>query len=177
VKIKPIVFFSSILAVLSLYYFLFETDSNSTIKDTNKKKAFHFEASNIKGIELTSKTKKIVIIKKNNEWILIKPVKKKASTKSVNEYLSMLSAIEIIMPVDDNPGDNSAFGLENPSIKITLQQKNIKTSLGIMVGDYNPNMTCAYAKTNTSPEIFLIGSLFKNDIDKDVIFFKKQEGN
>ncbi len=179
-NIRPVILFSAILTVLSLYYFLFETDANRnrTIKGENIKTVFHFETSNIEEIKLTSKTNRIIIIKKDNEWVLTEPVKKKARTKSVNEFLLTCSKIIKIMPITDDPEKKIIFGLAPPSIEISLQQKDGKAPLSILIGDYNPNMTCVYAKTKTSPNIFLIGSLFKNDLDREVDFFvQKTEDN
>lgn len=176
-RIKHLIILFAALVVLSLYYFLFETEKylDHKIKKQTVKKIFNIEKTNINKIMLNNSSGRITIVKNNNNWLITVPEKKEARTESVNKYLSLISKIEIIMSLGDNIDDISPFGLNEPSIEITLQQKDLTNSLSIVIGNYNPNMTCAYARTNISPEIFLIGSLFKEDLDTNLNFFLKTE--
>ncbi|MFH0924884.1 MAG: DUF4340 domain-containing protein [bacterium] len=140
------------------------------------KKVLNFDQDKVNEIALTYKDKKeFKIVKVNpDRWQIKQPLDVRASTGVLNSILAELSTAQSQRSVDKNPGDLSAYGLDNSAleIKITLSDKSFQT---LQLGVRNPMGATAYAKRTDSAEVFLVSEKLFDLFEKDILWLRDKE--
>jgi hypothetical protein len=68
--------------------------------------------------------------------------------------------------VDDKASDLSRYGLNTPSLTVTVHQKNGKSN-EILFGDDVPAGSLVYARVNGDPKVYAVSSSVKSSLDKN----------
>jgi uncharacterized ParB-like nuclease family protein len=101
----------------------------------------------------------------NGKWRIIAPKPLAADQDAVNSMVTSLSALTADKTIDDNATDLSAYGLNAPTLDITITKKDGKTT-GVLVGDATPTNSGNYAKLPDSSKVYTIASYVKTGLDK-----------
>ncbi len=124
-------------------------------------KLFKLAPADIAQIELHGPARDLVIERAGpGLWRIVKPVAAAADNGAVDALANAIANLEVVDTVEQNAGDLANFGLENPSITVTVTTKDQRVLPGIMVGKDTPVGGNAYIKTTDKPAVLLIGSGF-----------------
>ncbi len=78
-----------------------------------------------------------------------------------NNVASSLSPVTADSTVDDKPTDLGKYGLNNPSLTVTVDEKNGKTDK-LFFGDDVPAGSLVYARVNSDPKVYAVVVFYKN---------------
>ncbi len=121
----------------------------------------------------TPKESWLLVKGEKEEWKVEAPKKGKAKQREVNDYLAALGSLRAMGFAEDEPKDIKKYGLDLPSLKISLEGKDGK-NLGILLlgskigGDY-------YVKREGNPTVYTIEKFTYNQINKQPSDFLEEE--
>jgi len=117
----------------------------------------------IKIKKLTGET--IRLRRENNKWQLLEPTALPADQDTVGSLVSTLSSLNTDKVVDDKATDLKPFGLDTPTLDVTVTRKDGKNT-EVLIGDDTPTGSGAYAKLPGDAKVVTIASYTKTSIDK-----------
>jgi hypothetical protein len=142
-----------------------QSTGTSTPTNTSPKLADIPDAQ-IKEIDLKKKDGATVALQRQNgKWAITAPEALPADQDAVNSMTSSLSPITADSTVDDKPVDLAKYGLRDPSLTVTVDEKNGKTDQ-IFLGDDVPAGSLVYARVNSDPKVYAVQSSLKTSLDK-----------
>lgn len=172
-KLPPLIFLLILVSVC--YYFLVINNPEKGKTEAKSNRLFNFAIENVQEITIKKNTDGLIHLKKDAEgWKIISPVKAFARSEAIYDYLNIIKKIVNIMIVDENPSKISVFGLASPMLSVDFKLIN-GNSYNLLLGNDNPNGTCVYAKFKNLPTVFLIGNLYKLELDKKVQYFQRKK--
>jgi hypothetical protein len=113
--------------------------------------------------KLTGETQDLKLV--DGKWRIVEPKPMAADQDAVTSMVTSLSALTADKTIEDNATDLKAYGLETPTLDITITKKDGKTA-GVEVGDATPTNSGSYAKLPGSPKIYTIATYVKTGLDK-----------
>jgi hypothetical protein len=113
--------------------------------------------------KLTGETQDLKLV--NGKWRIVEPKPMAADQDAVTSMVTSLSALTADKTIEDNASDLKAYGLETPTLDITITKKDGKTA-GVEVGDATPTNSGSYAKLPGSPKIYTVATYVKTGLDK-----------
>ena len=164
---------SIVFAVLALYVYFFETGPKEKPSISEKAhKIMDFQLENAQEITLKTETEKIYFKKRGNQWQIISPVQSEARNDRVESLLSVFN-YPVIRVISHHPSDLSEFGLDNPKIELGLKLKNQTDFHTLQIGSNAPRGLSSYARLAEKPEVFLVGLLYKHQLNRKLDTFMK----
>jgi hypothetical protein len=141
-------------------------------------KLFSIASSDIEKIEMRGPGRDLVIQRgAPGLWQIVKPTRADAENTTVDAIADAIANLEIIETVDDHPTDLASFGLENPSVTVTVTTRDNRVLPGIEIGGNTPIGGNSYIKTTASPAVLLVAPGFAaqasrslNDVRSRVLF-------
>jgi len=120
----------------------------------------------IKEIDLKKKDGTTVVLQnQNGRWSITAPESLPADQDAANGLASTLNPVSADNVVEDKPKDLSQYGLANPSLTVTVDEKNGK-SQQLFLGDDVPAGSLVYARANSDPKVYAVSSSIKSSLDK-----------
>lgn len=101
----------------------------------------------------------------DGKWQIVQPKPLPADQDSVNSLASTLSSLNADKTVEDKAADLSPYGLNTPSLDVTVVKKDGKKQ-DVIVGDDTPTGSGAYAKLANDPRVYTVYSYVKTSLDK-----------
>jgi Domain of unknown function (DUF4340) len=120
----------------------------------------------IKEIDLKKKDGSTVVLQnQNGRWAITAPEQLPADQEAANNLASTLNPVNADNVVEDKPKDLSQYGLKDPALTVTVDEKNGK-SQQLFLGDDVPAGSLVYARVNSDPKVYAISSSIKTSLDK-----------
>jgi hypothetical protein len=127
----------------------------------------HLTAADIQQIDLHGPARDLLLERgKPGLWRIVKPVETDADAASADTLAKSIADLEVVETVDENPGDLANFGLENPSVTVTVTTTDKRVLPGIVVGKDTPIGGNSYIKTTDKPAVLLVGAGFLAEAKK-----------
>lgn len=140
----------------------------STTPTTTTPKLVDIPQAQVGEIDLKKKDGSAVDVKRqNNKWAIISPETLPTDQDAVNGVASSLSPVTADNVVEDNAPDLSKYGLNNPSLTVTIHENNGKSDV-ISFGDDVPAGSLVYARVGNSNKVYAVSSSTKTSFDKGV---------
>jgi hypothetical protein len=108
----------------------------------------------------------VTLQRQNAKWAITSPTPFAADQDAATSLVSSLSPATADSVVEDKPSDLSKYGLNTPSLTVTIRQKNGKSNQ-IFFGDDVPAGSLVYAKLNGDPKVYAVSSSVKSSLDKN----------
>jgi hypothetical protein len=105
-----------------------------------------------------------VLEKQNGKWRITAPQELPADEDAATGVVSGMTGLSWDQLVDEKATDLSQFGLDKPTVQVTLAGKGGRKTL--LVGDETPTSGSFYAKLEGDPRVFTISSFTKGNVDK-----------
>ncbi len=142
------------------------TDTSSTTAPTPVLAAI--PDSQIQAIDLKKKDgSALTLQRQNGKWVITSPQQVATDQDAANGVASALGTINGDSIVEEKAADLGKFGLNNPSLTVTVHEKNGKTER-IAFGDDVPTGSSVYADLNSSPKVYSVLSSTKTSFDKQL---------
>ena len=183
-KFKGTVWMAALFLGIVLYYYLVDIPAEKRQLEEKERagKIFLFESDQVEEFIL-GKNDISLHLKRNSQddWELLTPVQAKADPDTVFAFLSFLQSARFSRVVEDSPKDLSVYGLQEPSMTITLQLQGIGKKT-LLIGDDHPMNKYLYVQREGENKVLLAGdsreamdkSLF-DFRDKGLLKFKEEE--
>ncbi|MDP6558836.1 MAG: DUF4340 domain-containing protein [Candidatus Binatia bacterium] len=99
---------------------------------------------------------------------------RKAKTDAVRDYLESLDRLRAMGFADDEPADPEKFGLEDPSLKITLEGEEREAIATLLLGEPGPGEF--YARRSGEPTVYTLEeSQYRRIKKKPADFFEEEK--
>jgi hypothetical protein len=172
-KFKGTLWMAVLLLGIVLYYYLVDIPAEKKEIEEKERagKILLFEKDQVEAFVLEKKDS-VFHLKRNrpNDWELVKPVQAKADSGTVSSFLSFLDSARFSRVVEDSAKDLSVYGLEDPSMKITLQLQG-KGEKTLLIGDDHPMNKNLYVKREDDSKVLLAGDS-REALDKSLFDFR-----
>lgn len=124
--------------------------------------------SQIQEIDLKKKDgSTLTLQRQNGKWAITSPEQVATDQDAATSVASALNSITADSVVEDKATDLAKFGLKDPSLTVTVHEKNGKTE-NIAFGDDVPTGSLVYASVNSSPKVYSVFSSTKTSFDKSL---------
>jgi hypothetical protein len=125
------------------------------------------EAS-VQSLELQKKdSAPVVIARQSGKWAITAPAAFRADQDALTSLLSSLAPATADSVVEDKQSDIAKYGLTQPSLTVTIREKNGKSDT-LFFGDDVPAGSLVYARRNGDPKVYAVSSSIKTSLDKSV---------
>ena len=118
-------------------------------------------------IELARKDADKTIVERgpDGKWKIAAPKPLPADQDAVNSMTSTISSLNSDRVVEDKASDLAQYGLNSPSLAVTVVKKDGKSDK-LLIGDDTPTGSGAFAKLDNDPRVFTVASWNKSSLDK-----------
>ena len=148
-----------------------ETSFNRKPFDLRDKKILKFDRDNADSLVLAKGASSIEMARAGSEWKVVKPVPSRSDDTAIEGFLTRLSSANMSKLLEENPNDLAKYGLDKPSMTVTIGSGSAKTVL--QVGKTEGGDT--YAKDASRPMVFTVDSTLQGDLNKDFDDYRKKE--
>ena len=140
--------------------------ASSTTPTPSTPKLTDIPEAQVQSIDLKKKDgSDVTLARKDGKWAITSPEALPADQDAANSLVSSLSPVSADNVVEDKPADVSKYGLNNPSLVVTVHEKNGKSNQ-ISFGDDVPAGSLVYARVDSDPKVYAVGSSVKTSLDK-----------
>ena len=182
-KWRQTILYLLVLLLVGGYFYYFEVvrTERKEAADKEAKKVFQIASADIQALNIESKGKKSVLLKKEAQWQIVEPVRADVDQAPLQDILNTLANLESTREVAAVTEDLKPYGLLDPSLKIGFQTSG--QSMELIGGDKNPAADGRYAKIASKPAVFLVSdaqyNLLAKGLDeirkKDLFTFKSED--
>jgi hypothetical protein len=99
------------------------------------------------------------------KWQIVEPKPLPADQDTVGSLVSSLSSLNADKVVEDKAADLKPYGLDNPTLDVSVVKKDGKTD-ELLIGDDTPTGSGSYAKLPGDGKVVTIATFTKSSIDK-----------
>jgi hypothetical protein len=149
-----------------LAYILLVDAKKPASNDKTKEKVFSLEKATIKEIALARAQEPLKLTKDGATWKLSEPMVLAADQGMVDILLTNVETIDITRVVDEKPASVKDFGLETPTLKVSVVG-GTGTQL-LEVGEKTVDGTSYYARRPGEPRVFIVPAHMIGTFDKKV---------
>jgi len=148
-----------------------ETSFNRTPFDLRDKKILKFDRDKADSLVLVKGKDSIEMSRSGSEWKVNKPVPSRSDYTAIEGFLTRLSSANMSKMVEENPKDLAKYGLDKPTMTITIGAGSAKTVLDVGKTENGDR----YAMDASRPIVFTVDSTLATDLDKNFEDYRKKE--
>jgi hypothetical protein len=170
-RIRGLIVAAAVLAALTgaLYWSNYHKSTETAQAPADlSPKILALKESDIVAIAIEKKDADAVVLKKDgNDWRITAPQSVAADQSAASGMVSPLETLDSQRLVEDKASDLGQYGLSQPSLAISITEKNGRTQQ-LLIGDSTPTGSGFYAKLDGDPRVFTIASFNKSSLDKSL---------
>ncbi len=139
----------------------------STDSSTSSVKVLAIPEDQVAKIELAKKDAVRTVVERgaDGKWKIAAPKPLPADQDAVSSMTSTISSLNSDRLIEDKASDLAQYGLNAPSLAVTVIKKDGKTDK-LLIGDDTPTGSGAFAKLENDPRVFTVASWNKSSLDK-----------
>jgi hypothetical protein len=160
------------LLILGAYIYFFEFQKDTADKG---EKLLKFIPDEIAALVINDGQQEIRLQKDDSgKWKITSPIQAGADESTVASVLTALSGAEVARTLVSNPSKEEleSFGLERPSIKVSLTTKSGLTLPALLIGAKTPVGTSVYVKRETGNDVLLANASVVPSLQRRVKDFR-----
>jgi hypothetical protein len=144
-----------------------KADAAKPATDTATTKILSIPEDQIKEVRLKKTGAETTVLRTGGDgkWQIAEPKPLRADQDTAKSLVSSLAALNADKVVEDKAADLSPYGLNAPTLDVTVIKKDGK-SQDFLVGDDTPTGGGAYAKLAGDAHVYTVASYVKTSIDK-----------
>ncbi|MGD8895042.1 MAG: DUF4340 domain-containing protein [Acidobacteriota bacterium] len=151
---------------LALYIWRFEWGQEIP-SDETKETILAVEKDKVTGISIESEGEETTrLVKVDDAWRVAAPFEAPADSSAVDSILTRVEKLEADEAVVETTDDLAQYGLEAPSRTVSIVVEGQETPLVVEFGDTTPGGSAIYARTPSSPRIFVVASYVESSFEK-----------
>ncbi len=156
-----------LLLVGFVYYYEVKGGQKRLQVEEEAGRIFVFDEPDISQLEIEYKEKLIRYIKsEDGKWQLVAPIDYSGDKEAIQRLIDTVSRTTIERNLGVPDQELSAFGLENPQLKLKLTSK--RNVYNLLLGDENPTGNFIYAKRPDDAKVFLLYASLYDSLKQDV---------
>ena len=165
-KIQRLLIFAAVFCALLGYVVLFEAPAPQKSKPAAEQlvRVFPVAESAIKSIKISRGAAQAILTRHAQRWELSSPAPAPLNRERVESLLSTITGLVRIEVVSEATEDFRQYGLENPSMSITLSAEGAPPST-LLVGSDCPTGVSMYGMIKGTKEVIQIGTLLRFSIN------------
>jgi hypothetical protein len=148
-----------------------ESTFNRKPFDLRDKKILKFDRDQADSLVLAKGANSIELARSGSEWKVVKPVASRSDYSAIEGFLTRLSSSNMSKLVEQNPTDLKKYGLDKPSMTVTIGAGSAKTVLEVGATEGGDT----YAKDSSRPMVFTVDTTLQGDLNKDFNEYRKKE--
>jgi len=127
------------------------------------------DASAITTLDIKKKASEPVVLTKadSGKWRITGPKPLDADQNTVSGMITTLSSLNSERMIEDKASDLKRYGLEQPSIELSITEKDNKMRK-LLIGDDTPASGAVYVMLAGDPRVFTMASYTKTSLDKSL---------
>jgi len=153
------------LVVLAGAYYALESRGKRSGDEAQR--VFVADEKEVEQISIRRKTESILVKRDGGEWRLAEPVRAKTNGTEISSLLNAILNAKQERGIDDQPKSLAEYGLEQPTIVLTVALQGGKKLPELLLGDKNPNGFSVYAKRGDQPAVFLVADSLRRRLDRN----------
>ena len=143
-----------------------EKEGKPTPPSADAPKILDLKEDTLARIEIAKKGEKPLILEKaDNNWKLTAPQPLAADQDAVRSVVSTVTSLDSNRIVEEKAADLTAYGLNAPSVEISIGQKG-GTTKKLLIGDETPTGGNFFVKLADDPRVLTIASYNKTSLEK-----------
>jgi hypothetical protein len=157
-----------ILAALSggVWWAKRHPEPSSTGATSTSPKLVDIPESQVQSVDIQKKGGATVdLARRDGKWQITAPESWPADQDAASSLVSSLSPVSADSVVEDNATNFANYGLNHPSLTVTVHEKGGKTQ-EIAFGDDVPAGSLVYARVGNQPKVYAVSSSVKSSFDK-----------
>ncbi len=167
-----LIIFAIFIVVLVLVYF-FEIKEKG--EEETEEKLVDLSSDDVQKIIFKKEDSTISFEKKEEDWLITRPLEAKADKYEVNRLADNFSELKIERVVEEMPEEKDFEKYEIPQKEITLYFKDKEAPIKILIGIENPLDNTFFAKREDEKRIVLIPSSLKSLFEKNLFDFRMKD--
>ena len=148
-----------------------ETSFNRTPFDLRDKKILKFDRDKADSLVLVKGPSALELARSGTEWKVMKPVASRSEYSAIEGFISRLSSANMSKLIEENPKDLVKYGLDKPTMTVTIGAGSAKTILEVGKTD-NGDM---FARDASRSIVFTVDSTLAGDLSKSFDDYRKRE--
>jgi hypothetical protein len=174
-----------VLVALSIFFYIYEIKGVAKRKQAEEERKkeewlkiqiFPYQVQDFKKIRIMKDNKTILYQREEQVWWMKEPMNIKGDEKAVDDIIHSIMGVVETDPVTDNPSDLVQFGLDRPTMEVSVWLEGEEEEITLLLGNDNPTSITLYAKMGDSPRVFLVGSLIRWELKKEFYNLKNRVG-
>src|SRR6202050_3725229 len=169
-KPKGLLIAVGLLAVLGglIWWSNKKQSAASKAPSTTETKILTIPEDQVQEIKIQHANGDIVDLRRDSgKWRIVQPKNLAADPDTSSSLVSSLTSVTADKTIEDKATDISPYGLNHPTLDVTVTKKDGTTS-ELLIGDDTPNSSGSYAKLPNDPRVFTVLSFVKTGLDKSV---------
>jgi hypothetical protein len=150
-----------------------ESSLNKSTFDLRDKAIIKIERDKVDNVEVNLAGKPIVFVKEATDWKITKPLEARADFSSADGLISRVEGAQMksIVTEQASPAELKKFGLENPSLAVTIGQGSARAvlALGGAAGDD------IYARDMSKSAVVTVDKSLAEDLKKPVDDYRRKD--
>lgn len=174
---KLILITAALFTVLLLFYLVFEGGPLENKGAIKGERFLPLKAADIQGLKIITREGLTFSCVKDTDgsWNIIEGERKATAGEKINDFLETITTMTGIDDFPVNPAMLPQYGLQEPSIQITLTDRTRKI-YEILVGDKTPSAsTGVYVMLSTADRVTILGAVLNWELFKLSSLFVFQE--
>lgn len=163
----------AVVVLAALTGFLFWSNRHPASEDSTKSsadtppKVLSLNEPDIVRLEIKDRGQDAVVVTKDSsaKWQIAAPKAYGADQEAATSLASAASSINSDRLIEDKATDLKQYGLDSPSVEVTVAEKDNKTQ-HILIGDDTPTGNDVYAALAGDPRVFMMAGYVKSGLDK-----------
>lgn len=148
-----------------------ETSFNRKPFDLRDKKILKFDRDKADSLVLVKGANSIEMSRSGSEWKVVKPVPSRSDYSAIEGFITRLSSANMSKLVEENPQDLAKYGLDKPSMTVTIGAGSAKTVFEVAKAKDGET----YARDASRPIVFMIDTTLQTDLEKNFDDYRKKE--
>ena len=164
---RNLIVLTLIVLALGAYIYFHERHQPTTEERRQKADALFpdLDRDEVAGLEIHNTHGTFRIVKRGEEWRLVEPIDFPADAPAVSSLLGSLEGLKAERTLAEGEVDPAAYGLDAPSITVTLSTADGKTS-SLEVGNETALGSNRAVRRTGERSVILVGGWFVRDLDK-----------
>jgi len=157
-----------------LYFVEFPAEQAKTKQDTQQKRLLPIEQREITGLSVRSQGEDIVLAPgESGTWKILAPIQTEADSREIDALVRALVLGKVSRVVEDQPTTLAPFGLETPTLVLTITAGEHEETLSI--GDSGPISSTLYVMRAKDKKVLLTDLAAKDFFNKRLFTFRRKE--
>jgi hypothetical protein len=148
-----------------------ETSFNRKPFDLRDKKILKFDRDKADSLVLAKGATTMEMSRAGTDWKVVKPVPSRSDYSAIEGFISRLASANMSKLVEENPKDLAKYGLDKPSMTVTIGSGSAKTVLEVSKAKDGET----YARDAARPIVFMLDTTLQGDLEKNFDDYRKKE--